>query len=51
MVQDPWFDGLRGAFRIYRATTQVSGTPPRSREVRLRPPGGDSLLGIQAESY
>jgi len=50
MVQDPWFDGLRGH-------TEFIALLRRSHELRreassaFTAAGGDSLLGIRAESY
>jgi len=50
MVQDPWFDGLRGHSEFI-ALLRRSQELRREAASAFAAAGGDSLLGIQAESY
>jgi len=50
MVQDPWFDGLRGHAEFI-ALLRRSHELRREASSAFAAAGGDSLLGIRAESY
>ena len=50
MVRDPWFDSLR-ASSIFTALLRKSHQLHREAAAAFLAAGGDSLLGIRAESY